>query len=91
MSLGGRVLGSCATACCAVVQRLSGQLVPLPTAGDNPNGLFTAAAAEGATPMAPEFQPWITRIDPNYGLFASPGPDTLGVSLRFTPKAEISP
>jgi len=30
-------------------------------------GLSTATAAEGAFPMAPDFQPWITRIDPNYG------------------------
>src|SRR5690349_1095726 len=40
---------------------------PLPTAGDNPDGLSTAAAVEGAFPMAPDLQPWITRIDPNYG------------------------
>lgn len=30
------------------------QAVPLPTAGDNPDGLSTAAAAEGAPPMAPD-------------------------------------
>jgi hypothetical protein len=42
-------------------------LRPLPTARDNPDGLSTATAAEGAFPMAPDFQPWITRIDPNYG------------------------
>jgi hypothetical protein len=38
--------------------------IPLPTAGDNPDGLSTASAAEGAFLMAPDFQPWITRIDP---------------------------
>ena len=27
----------------------------LPTAGDNPDGLSTATAAEGAFPMAPDF------------------------------------
>ena len=45
--------------------------VPLPTAGDNPDELPTATAAQGATPMAPNFQPWITRIDPNCGLLRS--------------------
>jgi hypothetical protein len=39
---------------------------PLPTAGDNPDGLSTATAAKGAFPMAPGFQPWITRIAHNY-------------------------
>jgi hypothetical protein len=33
--------------------------------------------------MAPEFQPWINRIDPNYGLLASPDSDTFGVSLEI--------
>lgn len=32
-------------------------------------GLSTATAAEGAFPMAPGLQPWITRIDPSYGQF----------------------
>ncbi len=40
------------------------------TAGDNPDGLSTATAAEGATKWLP-FQPWITRIDPNCGLLGS--------------------
>ena len=46
---------------------MPGLLAPLPTAGDNPGGLSTATAAEGAFLMAPDFHPWITRIDPNYG------------------------
>ena len=40
---------------------------PCPQPGTILMGLFTATAAEGAFPMAPDFQPWITRIDPNYG------------------------
>jgi hypothetical protein len=40
--------------------------------------------------MAPEFQPWITRIDPNYGLLASPGSDTFGVSPEIYSKAQVS-
>lgn len=51
----------------AVVQAPVGFLVSPPTAGDNPDGLFTATAGEGAFLMAPGFQPWITRIDPNSG------------------------
>lgn len=42
-------------------------VAPLPTAGDNPEGLSTATAAGGAFLMAPDFQPWITRIAPNHG------------------------
>lgn len=66
----GYFVGIAAHKVFASVGRPSGQLVPPPTAGDNPDGLSTATAAKGATPMAPDFQPWITRIDPNRGLLA---------------------
>jgi hypothetical protein len=34
---------------------------------DSSYGLSTATAAVRATPAAPDFQPWITRINPTWG------------------------
>lgn len=48
-------------------RRPFGPSIPLTTAGDKPDGLSTATAAKGATPRAPRFQPWITRMHPNCG------------------------